>query len=91
MEPFLTMGRGGIIDTRRIILVASARSTPIKRLLQTTRPEQVINLTYGYPRESVVVMEGGFLIISSLTVDQFSSILPSERVDPDEPTFKQRT
>lgn len=88
MNAWITLGRGGILDTRRVLAVASARSAPIKRLLARTPPERVVNLTYGYPRESIILLEGGWLILVSLTIDQISDLLASERINPDEPPFK---
>lgn len=88
MSAWITLGRGGIVDTRRILAVASARSAPVKRLLKRIEPERVVNLTYGYPRESVILLEEGWLVLVSLTIDQLSAQLESERIDPDEPTFK---
>lgn len=77
-----------MIDTNRVLAVTSARSTPIKRLLARVEPDRVINMTYGYPRETVIFLEGGFLVVASLTVDHLTDILVSERINPDEPTFK---
>lgn len=89
MNRFLTLGRGGVIDASRIIVIASVRSAPVKRVLSLTPPERIISLTYGYPRESVLVLDGGYLVVVSQTIDELSNILHSQRVDHHEQTFEQ--
>ena len=88
MTHFITFGRGGIVERERILIMASVRSIPIKRWLSKIEPSRVINLTFGYPRETVVLLEGGYLVIISQTIEELSDRLASERMDPDEPTFK---
>lgn len=78
MHAFIPLGRGGILASERILAVASVRSAPVKRLLAHIAPERIVNLSYGYPRETVVLMEGGMFIITSLTVEQLTDILTSE-------------
>lgn len=88
MTHFIAFGRGGIVERERILLMASFRSVPIKRWLSKIDPGRIINLTYGYPRESVLLLEGGYLVITSQTIDQLAKQLAYQRMDPDEPTFK---
>lgn len=80
----LTFGRGGIVDAAHVVAVAAARSAPIKRLLLKTPTERILNLTYGYPRESVLILDNGFLVIVSLTVEALSQLLNSDTVIPDD-------
>jgi len=92
MTQFLSFGRGGVIDAHRILAILSARSTPTKRLLAKTDPNRILNLTYGYPRESVILLEGGYFAIVTQTIEQLSHILESQRIDSHEQTtLIQRT
>ena len=90
MARLITLGRGGALDADRILLIASARSAPIKRLLAMLDTNQIINLTYGYPRETVILLEGGIFVIVSQTIEDITQLLGSLRIDHHEKTFKQR-
>jgi regulator of extracellular matrix RemA (YlzA/DUF370 family) len=72
MPNMIQIGRGGSINPERVLVVASATSAPIKRLLKKVNPGHVLNLTYGYPRRSVLVFDNGFLAITSHTVDDMT-------------------
>lgn len=65
MPRMIILGRGGAVDAHRVVAVAPFKSKPIKRLLDAAGTGKVLNLTYGYPRESVILLDNGFLIISS--------------------------
>ena len=69
MTQFLNVGRGGTIEAQRVVAIARASSAPIKRLLEAAGPAQVLNLTYGEPRQSVVVLDTGHLAVVSLSVE----------------------
>lgn len=70
MPRMIILGRGGAIDADRVVAVAPFKSKPIKRLLNAVGPARVINLTYGYPRQSVVVLDNGYLAVTSRTMDE---------------------
>jgi regulator of extracellular matrix RemA (YlzA/DUF370 family) len=78
MPRILILGRGGSIDADRVVAVASAKSAPIKRLLQAIGPERVLNLTYGYPRQAVILFDNGYLAVVSRTVDELARALHME-------------
>lgn len=84
MTRLITLGRAGVIDADRIIAMASLHSTPIKRLVAKTAPERILNLTYGYPRETLVVLADGYLVIVSQTIDELTQVLGSLRIDQHE-------
>lgn len=75
MSDFVKLGYGGYLAAGRIVAVARARSAPVKRLLEAAGPSHVINLTYGYPREAVVLLDNGFIAIVSLTPDELIAAL----------------
>ncbi len=72
MPRMIILGRGGAIDADRVVAVAPFKSKPIKRLLDAVGPARVINLTYGYPRQSVVVLDNGYLAVTSRTMDELA-------------------
>lgn len=65
LRHMISLGEGGAIDAARIILVTPYRSRPIHRLLAKTDPAKVVNVTYGYPRESVLLLDSGYIVIAS--------------------------
>ncbi len=42
----------------------------VKRLLEAAGPQRVLNLTYGYPRQSVALLDNGCLAVLSLSVEE---------------------
>ncbi len=71
MTNWIDLGRGGAIAAHRVIGAARANSAPVKRLLQAAGNARVINLTYGEPRETVLILEGGYLAVISLPLEAF--------------------
>ncbi len=59
----LLFGRGGAINTERVVLIANARSSPIKRLIKTINSERIFDLTYGSPCETVILFENGCIAL----------------------------
>lgn len=71
----LILGRAGSINTQRVLAVANAQSAPIQRMIEATDDAHVINLTYGSTRRSVIVLDGGYLVLSHRTVDALAKAL----------------
>lgn len=65
-----SVGRGGAISADRVVAVARASSAPIKRLLEAAGPALVLNLTYGEPRQAVILLESGHLAVVNLSVEE---------------------
>ena len=82
MAYLMQLGHGGALDPTRIVAIARAKSAPVKRLLEAAGPGQVINLTYGYPRQSVVLLDNGYLAVISLTIEELLA-----KLYPDESMF----
>ncbi len=70
MNDWIELGMGGAIDRRRIVAIGNPRSSHIRRLLTAAGPDKVLNLTYGYPREAVLVLDNGYLAVVSLTIEE---------------------
>jgi len=75
MTPFIFIKPGMLIDVGRIVAVMPARSEPIKRFIRVTNAGRVLNMQHGYPRRTVILLESGQLVYSSLTVDQLRDAL----------------
>jgi regulator of extracellular matrix RemA (YlzA/DUF370 family) len=75
MAPFLYIQPGLLLDTARIVAVMPSRSEPVKRFIRVTSPGRVLNLQHGYSRRSVILLENGQLVYSSLRVEQLRDVL----------------
>ena len=78
MPDMLLVGHGGAINTVHVIAVASIKSAPVQRLLKATPPERVLDLTYGYPRQSIILFATGWIVISNHTHAELTKALHHE-------------
>ncbi len=78
MPNLLILGRGGVIDIDHVVAIAPAKSAPVKRLLEAAGTERVLNMTYGYPRQSVILLDNGFLVIASRSVGELARAIGVE-------------
>lgn len=81
MSCWITIGQGGVIDTARVVAVANARSAPVKRWLENIDPVRIINLTYGHPRQSIILLDNDYLILVPLSPDELTRLLNGETPD----------
>jgi regulator of extracellular matrix RemA (YlzA/DUF370 family) len=79
----LILGRGGMIDARRIVMIAPYHSKPVRRLVLNTRPEKVFNLTYGQPKRAILLLTEGYFIVTHRTAEELMRAL--SEVHGDEP------
>lgn len=63
----LLFGRGGAINANRVVLIANARSSPIKRLIKTINQDLIFDLTYGAPCQTVILFENGTIALVQRT------------------------
>ena len=75
MSKPIMLGHGGAINPEQVLAIGRAGSAPIKRLLKEAGQGKVLNLTYGYPRQSVILLNNGYLAIVSLTVEDILETL----------------
>ena len=85
MPNLLILGRGGVINSDQVVAIAPAKSAPIKRLLEAAGAERVLNLTYGYPRQAVILLNNGFLVISSRSMEELTRAIGLGEDDEDRP------
>lgn len=91
MPRMVIVGRGGSVDANRVVAVAPFKSKPIKRLLEAAGADRVLNLTYGYPRQSVILLDNGFIVVTSRTTDElvraFHNSSKEEMTDDNQPPW----
>ncbi|WP_119071494.1 extracellular matrix/biofilm biosynthesis regulator RemA family protein [Aggregatilinea lenta] len=78
---WVVVGQGGVIATERIVAVANARSAPVKRWIENTDPARIINLTYGYPRRAVLLLDNDYLIIVPVRPEELVRLLKGDHHD----------
>ncbi len=67
MNRLIHIGFGNIVNTEKIIAIVSPDSAPIKRLVQKARElGTAVDATQGRKTKSVLIMEGGQLVLSAL-------------------------
>jgi regulator of extracellular matrix RemA (YlzA/DUF370 family) len=67
MRHWVVVGKGGALAVDRVVAIAQANSAPIRRLVEAVGRERFVDLTFGQPRRSVVVLDSGHVVAVSLT------------------------
>lgn len=75
MVAWIDVGQGGAIASARIVAVARADSAPIRRLVAAVGREKLVDLTFGKPRLSVVVLDSGHVVAVSMLPSDFLALL----------------
>ena len=76
----INIGFGNIVSAERIISIVSPESAPIKRIVQEAKDyKMAIDATYGRRTRSVIIMDSGHIILSSVQPETVAG-----RVDDDE-------
>lgn len=66
----INIGFGNAVSARRVVAVVSPESAPIKRLGQEARERgMLIDASFGRKTKSVLIMDSGHVVWSSLTPD----------------------
>ena len=64
----INIGFGSFISADRLVSVLSPVSAPIKRMVQDARERgSLIDASYGRKTRSILVTDGGYIILSALT------------------------
>ena len=64
----INIGFGSFVSSERLVSVLSPDSAPIKRMAQDARERgALIDASYGRKTRSVLVTDGGYIILSALT------------------------
>lgn len=69
----VNIGFGNYVSADRILSVLSPDSAPIKRVMQDAKESgSLIDSSFGRSTKSVLVMDNGCIILSSLTTESIS-------------------
>ena len=70
----VSIGFGGMVAAGRLVALVSPDSAPVKRLGQEARERGVlIDASFGRKTRSVLVMDSGHVVWSSLPTEQISA------------------
>ncbi|MEP7284278.1 MAG: extracellular matrix/biofilm biosynthesis regulator RemA family protein [Chloroflexota bacterium] len=81
MTRLISVGKGGFVEVQQIVAAGRANSSPIKRLLKVAGIAKIVDLTYGEPRQSVIVLNNGFLAIVSLSLEALVDAIEKECIE----------
>ncbi len=72
----VNIGFGSMVSAQRVVAIVSPDSAPVKRLGQEARERGVlIDASFGRKTRSVLVMDSGHVVWSSLPTEQISTQL----------------
>jgi len=75
----INIGFNNLVSRDRIVAIVSPDSAPIKRIIQDARDKGLlIDASFGRSTKSVLVMDSGNLILSSLPTETISARLVEE-------------
>ncbi len=70
MGRLIHVGFGNIVNMGKLIAIVSPDSAPVKRMVQSAKEAGIaIDATQGRKTKSVLVMEGGQIVLSALLPD----------------------
>ena len=70
----VNIGFGNMVSAQRVVAIVSPDSAPVKRLGQEARERGVlIDASFGRKTRSVLMMDSGHVIWSSLSTEQVSA------------------
>lgn len=87
MGRLLNVGYGNVVNTDKIVAVISSDSAPARRMIQASKDQgKAIDATQGRKTKSVLVTDGGIIVLSALSTDTISARFreESEKGDYDE-------
>ena len=73
---FVSVGAGSVVAAERVVSAAAPDSAPLKRLVQEAKEEgSAIDLTQGKKCRSVLILDNGMVVLSSLEMDTLAQRL----------------
>ena len=70
MAGLMNIGFGNLVHTDKIVAIITPDSAPAKRLVQHAKQgERIVDATQGRKTKGLVVMEGGYVVLSALLPD----------------------
>lgn len=74
------IGFGSMVSVRRVVAVISPDSAPIKRLIQEAKERgELIDASFGRRTQTVMVMDSGHIILSSLAPETLAARMDERR------------
>lgn len=74
MGRLLNVGYGNVVNTDKIVAVISSDSAPARRMIQASKDQgKAIDATQGRKTKSVLVTDGGIIVLSALSTDTISA------------------
>ena len=72
----VNIGFGSFVSSERLVSVLSPGSAPIQRMVQDARERgNLIDASYGRKTRSILVTDGGYIILSALTSEAMAERL----------------
>jgi Uncharacterized protein conserved in bacteria len=69
----VNIGFGNMVSSDKMLAVVSSESAPIKRIMQDAKEKgTLIDASFGRKTKSVIVMEGGSVVLSALVPDKIA-------------------
>ncbi|MDJ1183306.1 extracellular matrix/biofilm regulator RemA [Roseofilum casamattae] len=79
----INIGFGNIVNAQRAIAIVTPESAPIKRTISEARDRsQLIDATYGRRTRSVIIMDSGHIILSSIQPETICHRLTARKANP---------
>lgn len=74
MNKLLNVGYGNVVNTDKIVAVISSDSAPARRMIQSSKDQgRAIDGTQGRKTKSVIITDGGMVVLSALSTDAISA------------------
>ena len=80
MNHFVNIGFGNLVNADKIVAVMQPDSAPAKRIIQKAKEkEQLIDATQGRRTKSVLIMDAGQVVLSSLQPETLGGRFETEQ------------
>lgn len=81
MNKLINVGYGNVVNANKIVSIISPEAAPIKRMVQYAKDNgTAVDATCGRKTKSVILMENGYLILSSLLPETIAIRVNNEDV-----------
>ena len=80
----VSIGFGNLVSAERVISILSPESAPIKRMIQDVREKGLlIDASFGRSTKSVIIMDSGNVVLSSVTPETLSARIEDKEEQED--------
>lgn len=70
MTGLMNVGFGNLVNSNKVVAIVTVDSAPAKRMMQKAKEsEMVVDATQGRRTKSIILMEGGYIVLSALQPD----------------------